>query len=317
MFPLILGSRCSRKDLARKYFAQASNWIRQDADPQKKLSRDFDLKSIMIYDSMTGRVAGADGFPLVTTTGEVIHIGGDSDSEQAGISDLDIERVVELYPTGSEHSHSKRGELNLTPGESDSMLPNSHSTPGEPQEKQHAKRCWSVQEEYDANSIDSQPWPASDTGKHTITYCFETAAAWNALGAIWTRALAKWAVAVEASSLEFTPDTECDRLNQSPCSCRTPGIADETVHIMQAPPGQPFYSPRATLGYKNRNAPRTPGMPRHFLIWPANANFLPSQSHAGFIMAHELGEKNRPPIATGWSATTQSQPEASGWLVGP
>jgi hypothetical protein len=240
----------------------------------------------MIYDSMIGRAPGSDIDPLVTNAGEVIHIGGEPDPEQAGISDLDIERVVELYPPGSEHSHSKREESDSVPGES-------HSTPGEPQEKQHVKRWWSVQEEYDANSMESQPWPAANDGKHTITYCFETVAVWNALGAIWTRALAKWAVAIEASSLEFIPDTECDRLNQSPCLRRTPGLADETVHIMQPPPGQPFYSPRATLGYKNRNAPTTPGMPRHFLIWPANANFLPTPSHAGYIMAHELGEKTR------------------------
>lgn len=69
----------------------------------------------MIYDSMIGRAPGSDIDPLVTKAGEVIHIGGEPHPEQAGISDLDIERVVELYPPGSEHSHSKREELDSVP----------------------------------------------------------------------------------------------------------------------------------------------------------------------------------------------------------
>ena len=236
----------------------------------------------MIYDSMIGRAPGSDIDPLVTNAGEVIHIGGEPDPEQAGISDLDIERVVELYPPGSEHSHSKREESDSVPGES-------HSTPGEPQEKQHVKRWWSVQEEYDANSMESQPWPAANDGKHTITYCFETVAVWNALGAIWTRALAKWAVALQASSLKFLPDPVCDQQARNPCICSTPGMADETLRIMQAPKDQRLNYAESSLGFRPPNFPIPNGRPQHFMIWPANANFFGDPPRGGLVMAHELG----------------------------
>jgi hypothetical protein len=48
MLLLTVSYRCSRQDLARKHFGQAVNWIPQVADPQTKLSKDFDYKSIMI-----------------------------------------------------------------------------------------------------------------------------------------------------------------------------------------------------------------------------------------------------------------------------
>lgn len=164
-----------------------------------------------------------------------------------------------------------------------------HSTLGEPPQKAVTKRWWSVQQAYDAQSIDPQPWPPSDDGKHTVAYCFESQNVFAELGGIFTRALAKWAVAIQASSLEFTPDPECDRLNQSPCLCTTPGVADETLHIMQSQQGQPPFNAESTLGYRNPNFPRQIGRPRHFVMWPANANHFGTPSHGGLAMAHELG----------------------------
>lgn len=284
-------------DLADKYFTAATSWMPNiDCSIEDVLrhSGPFDYKSIMIYGSKFYRAPGAKGYPLVTTDEDLIHMGGDADPEQAGISDLDIERVVELYPKGSVDSHSAPAESSSTSGESDTMPSGWRSVPRGPPARPVTKRWWSVQENYDPHSIDPQPWPASQDGKHTVAYCFQTQNVFAELGGLFTRALAKWAVAIHASSLEFKPDHECDRLDISPCLCTTHGVADETLHIMQAQQGQPPFSAESTLGYRNPNFPRQIGRPRHFLMWPANTNHFGTPSHGGLTMAHELGSRTHP-----------------------
>lgn len=117
---LTLSTSCTRVELARKYFVQAAGWM-PDVDDVFEVnlqhSKPFDYKSIMIYGSKIGRAQGADGYPLVTTDGDVIHMGGDADPEQARISDLDIERVKELYPKESKDPHSPSAASPSTPGE--------------------------------------------------------------------------------------------------------------------------------------------------------------------------------------------------------
>lgn len=281
--------RCSNKDLARKYFKQATNWMPSEEEPLKKHSGPFDYNSIMIYDSATGRTLDTVGFPLTTKDGEFIHIGGDADPEQAGISDQDIERVVELYTAESADSHSTPQELPSTPEKSDSMPEGSGLIPEQSPWKAITKRWWSVQQDHDAHSNDPQPWPVSDDGSHTITYCFDTDAVFAQVGSIFTRALAKWAVAIHASSLQFLPDTVCDQQARVPCICRTPGMADETLRIIQAPQDQRLNYAESTLGFRTHNFPIPNGRPRHFMMWPANANFFGDPSRGGLVMAHELG----------------------------
>ena len=215
-------------------------------------------------------VPGSNRFPLLTIEGDQIFVGGHQDPRRAGLSPMDIERVTKLYPKESADSHS---------------------TPAEPPGKSIAKRWWSVPDVQNVDPNQDQPWPASPDGSHTITFCFESQAVWGELGEFFTRALAKWAVAIQVSSLEFAPDPACDR---SPCLCRTPGVADHTLHILQAVPGHPLLTARTSIGYKNPNLPRQPGLPRHHLIWPADTDSLGTQSESGLIMAHESGGTTRP-----------------------
>ena len=163
MFLLTL-IRCSRVDLAWKYFPQAANWLPQDLHPTAQLSTQFDYDSIMIYDSKTGRAPGAEGFPLVTAAGDPIHLGGNPDPEQAGISDLDIERVVELYSTAPVDSHS-------TPG----------GSPG----KRVTKRWWSVP--ITDTGAETRVWPIWNDGTTYITFRYEDQNAYNALGNLFTQ----------------------------------------------------------------------------------------------------------------------------------
>lgn len=238
----------------------------------------------MIYDSATGRTVDTDGFPLTTKDGEFIHIGGDADPEQAGIPDLDIERVVELYTAESAESHS-------TPEKSDPKPEGSQSTPEQPQWKAVTKRWWSVKEDYLAEDNDLQAWPDSGDGSRTIPYCFQHQRAWDNLGPLLTQALTKWAVVIRVSSLNFAPDTAC---RQVPCLCTTPNVADTSLRIIQARPDQQIPLAMTTTGYKNPNIPVHGHMPRHCLIWPANTNFYGTAAQGTLMMAHELGEYTRP-----------------------
>ena len=262
---------CTSYSLAHKYFQQAAVYLpRIHAPGVSSMSYDFDYKSIMIYSSDCHMVPGSNRFPLLTIEGDQIFVGGHQDPRRAGLSPMDIERVTKLYPKESVDSHSK---------------------PAEPPGKPVTKRWWSVPDIHDVNANDAQPWPASADGSHTITFCFGSQAVWGELGEFFTRALAKWAVAIQASSLEFAPDPACDR---SPCLCRTPGVADHTLHILQAVPGHPLFTARTSIGYQNPHIPRLQGLPRHYLIWPANTNQLGDASYSGLIMAHELGGTTRP-----------------------
>jgi len=278
-FLLTLISRCNRRDLATKYFKQALNWMVSEEYHQKKYSKDFDLKSIMLYDSTTGRAPGADSYPLLTTAGELIHIGGDADPEQAGISDLDIERVVELYTTESVESHS-------TPGGSKTVPQGSHSTPGKPPGKSVTKRWWSVPEEHETQPEDIRPWPPREDGSSTITYCFENKASYDSLHELLALALAKWEPATQASALTFAPDSAC---TQGPCLCSTLGVAEVTLRISLADPKHQ-QSPLSVVGYIDRIVEKPyPNMPRHYIMWPYTPrSFGPD---AALAMAHELGKR--------------------------
>lgn len=293
-------------DLALKYFAAATSFMPNVDSPiaqSLRHSKPFDYKSIMIYDSDFLRIDGAKGYPLVTTDGRLIQMAGGADPERAGISDLDIERVAELYPKGSANSPSTPTKLPSTLAKSPSTPTKSPSKPENPDPvpegsqttrgqlpgKAVTKRWWSVQENHDPHSIDPQPWPASDDGSHTITCCFETDAVFVKLGPLIIRALAKWAVALQASSLKFLPDPVCDQQARDPCICSTPGMADETLRIMQAPKDQRLNYAESSLGFRPPNFPIPNGRPQHFMIWPANANFFGDPPRGGLVMAHELG----------------------------
>jgi hypothetical protein len=306
---------CTRMDLAKKYFEQAIGWVPDDGgllEGNLQHSRPFDYKSIMIYGPKIGRARGVEGYPIVTADGDLIHMGGDADPEKAGISDLDIERVVELYPVPTKDSHSTPGESPSTLEGAEMIPPGWHSKPAGPPEKSVSKRWYSVQGHHDPQSNTPQPWPVSPDGSHTITYCFETDDVSTNLGATWTRAMLKWRVAIEASSLQILPDPVCDQLGQVPCICRTRGIADETVHIGQTAPNQPMYGAMSSIGWLGPNVPRRPDRPRHGILWPPNNNWLPSPSHAGLAMAHELGERTRPKSSKTAAEANLSQDMSSG-----
>ena len=278
--------RCNRRELATKYFRQALNWMIVRADPQKKLSRDLDYKSIMIYDSGVGRASDAEGYPLVTKTGELIHIGGDPDPEQAGISDLDIERVVELYTTGPAEPPSTPQDLPSTPGASETMPQGSHPTPGVPSKKPVEKRWRSIPEEHETQPEDIRPWPPGEDGSRTIAYCFENQASYDSLHEILALALVKWEPAVQASALAFAPDSAC---TSGPCLCSTHGVAEVTLRISLADPKKQ-QQPLSTMGYTDRIVKNPyPNMPRNFIMWPYTPHsFGPN---AVLVMAHELGER--------------------------
>lgn len=284
-FLLTLISRCNRRDLATKYFKQALNWMVTEEYHQKKYSKDFDLKSIMLYDSTTGRAPGADSYPLLTTAGELIHIGGDADPEQAGISDLDIERVVELYTTESVESHSTPQESPSTPGGSNTVPQGSHSTPGKPPGKSVTKRWWSVPEEHETQPEDFRPWPPVEDGLRTISYCFENQRSYDVLWTTFVEALVKWDPAMQVSALAFAFDPAC---TQQPCLCSAPGVAEATLHIIL---GEAEQGACGTFGYRDRIVEKSDSnMPRHYLQ-SSHAPGLIRGTSATVIMAHELGKR--------------------------
>lgn len=250
----------------------------------------------MIYDSVTGMSTHQNGYPLMTTAGERIHIGGDPDPDQAGISSLDIERDVELYPTH--------------PIDSRSAPERSHSTNVELDSVPLTKRWWSVQEDHDAPPNAAQPWPPAADGSRTITYCFQNQRVFDELSPLFTRALDKWAVVARVSSLQFAPDAAC---RQVPCLCDTPHVADVSLRIMQAPQGQPLlHGAVSTLGYRTHDLPQLGQMPRHFLLWSANTDFFRTPSLGGLMIAHELGERTRPKPSKKVTEAKLSQDISSG-----
>ena len=156
-----------------------------------------------------------------------------------------------------------------------------------------SRRWWTVKEIQNAVHDAPRPWPASANGSHIIPFCFENQATWNELNSLFTRALAKWAVAIHAPALEFARDPAC---REAPCLCSTPGVAEVTLHTMQAQHRRDGIAQgsEATIGYTDPNVPlNDPSMPRHFLLWPPNTNVFGSQSNGDLQMAHELGERIR------------------------
>ena len=226
----------------------------------------------MIYDSRSGKSRRAKGYPLLTTAGELVYMGGDPDDEKAGISEGDIQRVVDLYPKESVDSHSAPGES--PPGPAD--------PPGKPVEK----RWWSIPEEHETQPEDIRPWPPGEDGSRTISYCFENQASYDSLHDVLALALVKWEPAIQASALAFAPDLACAN---GPCLCSTHGVPEVTLRISLADP-QKQQHPLSSVGYIDRIIEKPwPNLPRHYIMWPYTPySFGPS---AVLVMAHELGER--------------------------
>lgn len=280
MFLLTVSNRCSRRDLARRYYPQALRWMPYDEGRwNAQYSGPFDYASIMLFASDLDKANDAEGFPLMTTTGDRIYLGGNADPEKAGISNLDIQRVVQLYPVRSTGSQP-------TPGGSETMPQGSHPTPGELPQKPVEKRWWSVSEEHETKPEDIRPWPPGEDGSRTITYCFENQASYDSLHEILALALVKWEPAIQASALAFAPDSAC---THGPCLCSTHGVAEVTLRISLADPQQQP-EPLSSIGYIDRIVEKPfPNLPRHYIMWPYTPYaFGPT---AGLVMAHELGER--------------------------
>ena len=278
--------------LAQRYYKEAMNWLPyNEGQWNMKYSGPSDAASIMMFASDVDKNPRVQDFPLVTTGGRRIYIGGNPDPGKAGISNLDIQRVLELYPIQSVGSRAAPEGAPSTPGNSDSMPEDSHWSTGQSPGKAVTKRWWSVKEDYLAEDNKPRAWPGSGDGSRIVTYCFQDQRAWDNLGPLFTRALDKWDVAMRVSSLEFAPDTAC---RQVPCLCTTPNVADTSLHIMQAQEGVQMSLAVSTMGYRNHNIPVQAGMPRHYVLWPANTNLFGSPAQGILMMAHELGERTRP-----------------------
>ncbi|KAM0708877.1 hypothetical protein Q7P35_002913 [Cladosporium inversicolor] len=86
---------------------------------------------------------------------------------------------------------------------------------------------------------------ACKDGTRTINYCFEDASSHKELAQLFAKALAKWALAMHASSLIFAPDAACTGDLQSRCLCGTPEVAETTLHTIL---GEKCRGPGATVG---------------------------------------------------------------------
>jgi hypothetical protein len=115
--------------IAERYFSEAANFMPHPNTAQEfRLSREFDYNSIMIYGSTQGIPFGSTSFPLLGISGDFLWMGGSSCSDDAGISQLDIDRVTDLYPPQSIDPH-------FTPGGPPSKRSNTTNST-------HSKQPW-------------------------------------------------------------------------------------------------------------------------------------------------------------------------------
>ena len=101
MLLLTLLASCDSQNLAEKYFRQAADFMPfyNPVYPAGQREPHFDFRSLMIFDSLVGRAAGQQGYPLVSTRRDrPIIMGGNNDPDRAGPSYDDITRLSALYP---------------------------------------------------------------------------------------------------------------------------------------------------------------------------------------------------------------------------
>ena len=305
---LILATSCSTRELAQRYFRQATPFI-PFFDPAYLTSRYFDPRSLMIFDSWVGRAANQLAYPLVSTSGDrLLMIGGNANPDLSGPSPVDIQRVQALYPappqgnqqqapgappgkrsvaedsTKSEQPWYKvegPGGFSTTVG----PVPTAQPTKAPPA-KSPTKRWYSLPLENEAAPDGKRPWPACKDGTRTINYCFEDASSHKELAELFGKALAKWAPAMHASSLTFAPDAACSGELQSRCLCSTPEVAETTLHIILTEKGG---APEATIGYLPPSATIPDhGTSRHHIVWPNDPDFFGAA--APLLIAHEIGK---------------------------
>ena len=258
----------------------------------------------MIFSSSRGKDPGQELFPLVALYGDLLlYSGGNSDTNFAGPSTLDIASITALYPAPGPQQEPgappwrRSGTGNATnptqscPTAGASGVP-VRSVPtkqpsGAPAANRTTKRWYSVPLDMDAQPQDTRAWPPCADGTRTITYCFETQASYDSLNELLGLALIKWAPAMHTSALAFAPDSACTQGRL--CLCSTPDVAEVTLRISLANPIQQR-TPRSTIGYKDRiiQNPR-PSVPRHYIMWPHLPGFF--GLNAPLIFAHELGER--------------------------
>lgn len=322
MLSLTLLASCTTQHLAEIYFRQAADFMpvynpvypagvsRPDGAPRRGGSL-FDFRSLMIFDSLVGRAAGQQGYPLVSTRRERrIIMGGNNDPDLAGPSYDDISRLSALYPPPPPPIESFNlqdtpgappGKRSVTANDTEPTQPwlrvegpggfttaigpvPSEQPTEAPAANRSTKRWYSVPLEQDAPTEAKHPWPTCNDGTRTINYCFEDEASHKELAELFARGLAKWAPAMHVSSLVFAPDAACTGDLHSRCLCSTPGVEENTLHIMLTEDG----SPQATVGYLPSSVAVASGRPRHHIAWPDDPDLFGAGAH--LIMAHEIGK---------------------------
>jgi hypothetical protein len=264
---LTLLASCDDWRLARKYFLPALPYT--PAYPyvvaRWQKSEQFDYNSITIYSSSIELTGHPIRKPVITTIdGKLIYQGGHPNPEKAGLSRLDIERVVALYPL----KHVNPQLIQQKPLGKRLVVPDVLTTAARPgpltgasgeatnvsqqndADAQLAKRWFSIP----VNQKIELPggrhlWPKSSDGRHTVSYCFEDAESHHYLKDVFNKALAIWAPAIRESSLTFAPDAACvGQQWQGRCLCSRDGVSVDTLRI-QATDG---IGADATCGYTDR-----------------------------------------------------------------
>jgi hypothetical protein len=268
--PLTLLASCGDHELARKYFPPASPYL---PDPYKVArfhkSGYFDYGSITIYPSSNAKTGDPDPNPkyvLKTIGGDLIFMGGHSNPEHAGLSQLDVARVTALYPIKHVNPQSIQ---NKPPGKRSSDAN---------ADAQVAKRWFSIPADQKIEVPGGRRlWPKSGDGRHIVSYCFEDAESHHYLKDVFNKALAKWAPAIRASSLTFAPDAACTGQQWlGRCLCSRDGVSLDTLRI-QAIDG---VDSDATCGYTDR-----PDGLRNILRFNKEHN-----KWSPLYLAHELGK---------------------------
>ena len=280
----------------------------------------FDYHSLMIFDSLVGRAAGQQGYPLVSTREDrPIIMGGNNDPDQAGPSFDDIDRLSVLYPQPPPPIES----FNLQPHEflplgapfGKRSIPENATEPTQPwlrvdgpggftttigpvpteqpteapAANRSTKRWYSVPDSQNAALEALKPWPPRRDGRRVITWCHENQASMRDLETIlaWGRHI--WEAALhypEDAYLYFANDPACGD-NFRPCLCSTRGVSDESLRISVSQPGESKFD--ATLGYRDPIVPKPDATkPRHWLTWPSDVQYFGDAG--GLMMAHLLGE---------------------------
>jgi hypothetical protein len=302
--PLTLLASYGDHELALKYFPPATPYL---PDPHKvarfqKSAGYFDYGSIMIYPSTHAKTGDPNPKYIIKTIGgDFIFMGGHSNPEHAGLSQLDVSRVTALYPikhVNPQSIHDKYPRKRLAvpdvlttttrPGPlTGASAEATNFSQQNDADAQLAKRWLSVPEDVILpDDLHDRAWPQGGDGRRLIHYCFEDAEAHKHIGGLFSKGLAKWEPAVRASSFDFAPDAAC-AWSQSPdqCLCSVSGVPEDTLRIKLNDSG----SATATVGFKPPSSLDVPGQPRNYLQWPKIAEES-SSAEWPLLMAHEIGE---------------------------